>query len=253
MPRFLVKFGVAVIKEVQLKETAGSVSVGRKPDNDIVIDNQAISGHHLRFLQENGKFFVEDLNSTNGTFLNGQKILKAEMHDKDQIHLATPQPMSHTIVFVNETEQYAPPAAKTPAPATSEETVIIDPARQKELMEQLAKQAKGQPGAGGGIEKVGWLKVVDGAFDGNELEFEVTKLVTYIGKGEQCDVRIRGLFAPEVAAAINRRPEAYRIIAVKEGYPKVNGAAIKAEQQLKEGDTIEAGKTKMVFLMKDKH
>jgi hypothetical protein len=248
MPKFLLKFGVAVIKEIPMNDDMAALTVGRRPDNAVVIDNPSISGHHLRFLLQEKKYYVEDLNSTNGTFLNGQKVIKAEIHDKDQIQLAPLQAMSHTFVFINERENAAFTAGKEIL--NSDATVIIDAAKQKEILGKMAKQPKA-PGASAVVEKTGVLKIVDGAFDEGNIEYDLVKLVTYIGKGPQCDVRIKGLFAPDVAAAINRRPEAYKIIAVKEGYPKINKVSLKTEANLAEGDTIETGKTKMIFFYKE--
>lgn len=255
MPKILVKFGVAVIKEVLFAEGMDSLTVGRKPDNDVVLDNPAISGHHLKIVKENNKFFVEDLNSTNGTFLNSQRILKAELHDQNIIHLspsASPA-MTYTILFYNEFDRSAV-SAEPKETANTEDTLIIDAAKQKELLEQLSRQKSAAPAAEAApaVEKIGVLKIVDGIVDKQTIEFELSRLVTYIGRGDQCLIKIAGFFVPEVAAAINRRPEGYKIIAVKEKYPKLNGQPLQAEQLLAEGDTIIAGRTKMVFFLKEK-
>jgi pSer/pThr/pTyr-binding forkhead associated (FHA) protein len=77
MATVMLKFKEAVIKEIPLeKETT---TIGRKEDNDIHIDNHAVSGHHARILREKDNFFIEDLGSLNGTFVNGFKITKQEL------------------------------------------------------------------------------------------------------------------------------------------------------------------------------
>lgn len=246
MPKLVLRFGAAVIKEIPLGAEFTALTVGRKPDNDVVIDNPAVSGHHLKIVKESNKFFVEDLNSTNGSFLNGQKVLKAELHNSDQIAIS-----SHKLVFVNIEEQLPVPGAQ--AGISSEETVVLDPSKQKELLEKMAAVAKETTLVGGPkTERVGMLRIVDGAIDLSEIE--LTKYVTYIGGGKQCDVKIKaGLFASsDVVAAISRRPDGYLFKAVKENFAKINNNTVTQDQSLKDGDVIEAGKTKMFFLTKDK-
>ncbi len=67
MAKVLLKFKEAVLKEIPLEKEA--TTIGRKEENDIVIDNQAVSGHHAKIMQEGGSFFIEDLSSLNGTFV----------------------------------------------------------------------------------------------------------------------------------------------------------------------------------------
>src|SRR5260221_4108945 len=86
MAKVYLKFNMAVIKEFDLKKD--ETTFGRKPNNDIVIENPAISGFHGKIVKEGDHFYVEDLNSTNGTFINGQRIKKSVLKNKDQIGVA---------------------------------------------------------------------------------------------------------------------------------------------------------------------
>ena len=72
MPKLLLKFNAAVLKEIPVSKDV--ITVGRKPDNDVVIDNPAISGHHCRISLQGGGYYVEDLDSTNGTYVNETEI-----------------------------------------------------------------------------------------------------------------------------------------------------------------------------------
>jgi hypothetical protein len=237
MAKLILKFGVAVIKEIPISKDV--ITIGRKPDNDIVIDNPAISGHHAKIFKQGDSYFVEDLGSTNGTFLNETKILKAGLKNKASIGLA-----KHSLIFISEEAAGAQPA-ETKQP-TSSETVVIDSSKLREMLSGTPAAATGQPH----VEKVGALRVVDGVV--NETEIELTGLLVYIGTGDQAQIKIKGMFAPPVAAAITRRPEGYLLKAVKEGYPKVNSNAIKDQIKLNDGDMLEFGKTKMVFFEKEK-
>ncbi|PIV67276.1 MAG: phosphopeptide-binding protein, partial [Nitrospirae bacterium CG01_land_8_20_14_3_00_44_22] len=72
MSKVMLKFKEAVLKEIPLDKD--TVTIGRNPGNDIHIDNLAISGFHAKLINRGGRFFIEDLNSTNGTFVNGKRI-----------------------------------------------------------------------------------------------------------------------------------------------------------------------------------
>ncbi|HAH04935.1 MAG TPA: hypothetical protein DCM05_00180 [Elusimicrobia bacterium] len=236
MPKLLLKFNAAVIKEIPLDKPA--ITVGRKPDNDIVIDNPAISGHHCKVLLAGETYYVEDLDSTNGTFVNEKRVMKAGLHHNDVIGLA-----KHALVFFDE-RAAAAPAAGGAQPA-AEKTVVLTPQAQQEM-------AKASAAAKGG-EKFGALRVLKGIVA--QPEYDLKGLSTYIGKSDRVQIPIKGtgLFgsAPEVAASIHRKPEGYVLVAVKDGYPTVNGASVNGQVPLKDGDIIEVGATTLQFFLKN--
>lgn len=237
MPKLLLKFNAAVIKEIAMDKE--SISIGRKPDNDVVIDNPAISGHHCRLTLEGGGYYVEDLDSTNGTFVNEKRIKKSGLHHNDVVGLA-----KHAVVFLNEAELAADGA---PRPS-SDATMVLTPQKQAELV--AASSAAAKPA---GAEKSAWLRVLKGAVDAGE--YQLKGMSTYIGKSDRVQIQIKGsgLFgsAPEVAASVHRKPEGYMLVAVTEGYPVVNGAKVSGSVVLKEGDMIDCGSTTMVFELRD--
>jgi hypothetical protein len=240
MPKLQLKFNAAVIKEIPFDKD--SLAVGRKPDNDIVIDNPAISGHHCRISKQGGTYFVEDLESTNGTFVNEKRIKKSGLHHNDVVVLA-----KHALVFL---EDAPPPEAPVTAPAPSADaTMMISPERQAELAAASSSAAKPAEGA-----RVGWLRVLKGAASA-AAEYELKGMSTYIGKSDRVQVPIKGagLFgsAPEVAASIHRKPEGYVLVAVTDGYPVVNGAKVAGSVVLKEGDLIDCGATTMQFELRE--
>lgn len=67
--------------------TGNSVSVGRRNDNLLQIKEPTVSGHHARIFLEAGKHHIEDFGSTNGTFVNGKKITRAELKDSDKLRI----------------------------------------------------------------------------------------------------------------------------------------------------------------------
>lgn len=112
MAKLFVKFDSAVIKEITLEKDI--TTFGRKPDNDVPIDNQAISGHHGRIVKSGGDYFVEDLGSTNGTYVNGHKVKKHKLNSNDNIAIAR-----HVLVFVVEPSGASAPSAPPPQPAAA--------------------------------------------------------------------------------------------------------------------------------------
>ena len=240
MPRLLLKFNAAVIKEIPFD--ADSLGVGRKPDNDIVIDNPAISGYHCRISVQGGTYFVEDLDSTNGTFVNEKRVKKSGLHHNDVVGVA-----KHALVFLED----APPPAPAPEAAVeppADATMMISPQKQAEMLAASSAFAKT-----GVKERTGWLRVLKGVV--GPAEHELKGMSTYIGKSDRVQIVIKGsgLFgsAPEVAASVHRKPEGYVLVAVTDGYPVVNGAKVNGSVVLSEGDLIDCGATTMQFELRD--
>ena len=214
MPKLMLKFEAAFIREIKLDKP--SFTIGRKPDNDIALDNAAVSGHHCKMYESGGTWFVEDLNSTNGTFVNGKKTLKSGLKNGDTINL-----VKFSLVFMDEAA--APRAAEPPLPQ---------------------QKPKTPPGA---------LEVLENPADARK-DFELTALSTYIGKSSQAAIPYKsgGLFGggPELAVVITMRPEGYYLNPIKEDYAKYNGNPLNEKVMLKDDDTIEVGATRFRFFLK---
>ena len=214
MPKLMLKFEAAFIREIALDKPA--FTLGRKPDNDIVLDNAAVSGHHCRISQSGGTWFVEDLNSTNGTFVNGKKTLKAGLKSGDTITV-----VKYSLLYAEDAA--APSKGPVPLP------------QQREKVPQ------------------GGLEVTENPAD-ERKEFALTALSTYIGKSSQASIPYKsgGLFGggPELAAVITMRPEAYYLNPIKEGYAKYNGNPLNEKVALKDDDVIEVGSTRFRFFLK---
>jgi predicted component of type VI protein secretion system len=167
MPKMIVSIDGVVIKEVQL--TKDRTTLGRRPYNDIVIDNLAVSGEHAVVQMTGGQVYLEDLNSTNGTYVNGKAVKKQLLQDGDSVEVG-----KYKIKFVGDVlgESYektmmvkagtgglAPSAAPTP----------------------LTPPATSGFAAPSGVEPLSAaIKVLSGAAAGREVP--LTKVVTTIGK-----------------------------------------------------------------------
>src|ERR1700685_1559886 len=97
MSKLVLKFESSVLKEVAvcLKE----VSIGRSPDNGIIIDNPAVSHYHARVFNEEGRLMLEDFGSMNGTFVNGQRVKMVTLKPGDSVAIG-----KHTIVVTDSSE-----------------------------------------------------------------------------------------------------------------------------------------------------
>ena len=95
MPKMIVSIDGVVIKEVQL--TKDRTTLGRRPYNDIVIDNLAVSGEHAVLQLTGNDVFLEDLNSTNGTYVNGKAVKKQLLQNNDTVEIG-----KYKIKFINE-------------------------------------------------------------------------------------------------------------------------------------------------------
>lgn len=238
MPKLILKFKEAVLEQFPLKKD--TLTVGRVDDNDIKIDNMAVSGHHAKFIRENGDFVLIDLNSLNGTFVNGQKISKWILKDNDLITIG-----KHTLVFQDERTEKKSALSSTSEMKAPEGTVMLDMRTQQQLLEEAAaKKPSDQT-----VEMVGTITFLSGGEGQGDIE--LSKRVTMLGKGKDADIKIKGLFLPKMSAVISRRPAGY-FISHSEGraVPKVNGESIKGQVKLKDGDMVEVSGTKMHFYLK---
>jgi pSer/pThr/pTyr-binding forkhead associated (FHA) protein len=223
MPKMIVSIDGVVIKEVQL--TKDRTTLGRRPYNDIVIDNLAVSGEHAVLQMAGNEVYLEDLNSTNGTYVNGKAVKKQLLQNSDTVEIG-----KYKIKYVNEA-----------ASAAFEKTMVIKPSAAGVLPTPVRPAAPPQPGlvAPPGMEVAqtnAAIKVLSGAAAGRQVP--LVKVVTTIGK-------------PGVAvAAITRRPHGF-VVAHVDGAsrPTLNGAAVGAEPvNLKHGDLLELAGTQMQFV-----
>jgi pSer/pThr/pTyr-binding forkhead associated (FHA) protein len=262
MAKLILSMDGLVLKEIPL--TKERTTIGRKPHNDIQIDNLAVSGEHAVIVTILNDSFLEDLGSTNGTVVNGNPIKKHFLQNNDVIELG-----KYKLKFVGEA---APAAAGEKA--DFEKTMVLRPS----AMKAAAEQAKAMAGAAGAAQAavaqraaavqqaassaaatgvadkdatrtappaprpagqpVGAIQLLSGANAGKELE--LTKPLTTLGK-------------PGVQVAVlTRRPQGYFITHVEgANRPAVNGQQIgPAPHALKDHDVIELAGVKMEFFLK---
>ena len=220
MPKMIVSIDEVVIKEVQL--TKDRTTLGRRPYNDIVIDNLAVSGEHAVLQMTGGEVFLEDLNSTNGTYVNGKAVKKQQLQNGDAIEIG-----KYKIKFVGDGQA-----------DSFDKTMVFK--SQPLTAPAVATPSGFAPSGGGDSTGLGAfhaaIKVLSGAASGREVP--LTKVVTTIGK-------------PGVAvAAITRRQGGFVVHHFEgAGNPTLNGSPIRSDPvSLKNGDLIELAGTQMQFV-----
>jgi pSer/pThr/pTyr-binding forkhead associated (FHA) protein len=260
MAKLILSMDGLVLKEIPL--TKERTTIGRKPHNDIQIDNLAVSGEHAVIVTILNDSFLEDLGSTNGTVVNGNPIKKHFLQNNDVIELG-----KYKLRFIGE----AGPGATAADKADFEKTMVLRPSA---VRAAAAEQAKGAAAFGqrGGLQAaaatataagfadtqdatktvppaapaaarpaghpLGAIQLLSGANAGKELE--LTKPLTTLGK-------------PGVQVAVlTRRPQGYFITHVEgASRPNVNGQQIgPAPHALKDHDVIELAGVKMEFFLK---
>lgn len=231
MAKILLKFKDAVIKDLPLEKEA--TTIGRKSENDIVIDNIGVSGFHAKILKEGESFYIEDLNSLNGTFVDGEKVSKSILNSGDVILIG-----KHTLEFISE-EHKRDEGIKAPIRGVSmDETMVIDPREQEKILTSTEK-----------LEVLGGFIIIEGSTDMGE--YELKERVTTIGKDESAGIRLKGFFAPKVAALVNRRKECYFISPSGKKPLKINGEEVTQRYDLKDGDIVEVAGIKLQFYLKE--
>lgn len=268
MAKLILNMETTMLKEIPLNKER--ITIGRKPHNDIQIDNLAISGEHAVVITILNDSFLEDLGSTNGTFVNGQSVKKHFLKNGDTIELG-----KYRLKYVAELPQQTssadfektmilrpgaavPKPAPAPAPsgaapsaAAAPASPSVPPATAPAAAPSAATPAhtSTSPGMAPGpvaaastaaaALPLGAIQILSGGNAGKEME--LVKTLTTLGKpGVQ-------------VAVIARRPHGYFITHVEGAqFPVVNGTTLDAQaRQLADHDVIELAGTKMEFFLKN--
>jgi len=226
MAKLILSMDGLVLKEIPLVKER--MTIGRKPHNDIQIDNLAISGEHAAVVTILNDSFLEDLNSTNGTLVNGQTIKKHFLKNNDVVELG-----KYKLKYI----------AEQPARADAadfEKTMLLRPNGARPANAAPAGDTPAGAGATAAPPAlpVAAIQLLNGPNAGRELE--LTKTLTTLGKpGAQ-------------VAVIARRPHGYFITHVEgASFPVVNGQMIDAQAHaLADHDVIEIAGVKMEFFLR---
>lgn len=247
MAKLILSLDGSVIREIPLDKER--VTIGRKAQNDIPIENLAVSGEHACIVTILKDSFLEDLGSTNGTLVNGNPVKKHILQNNDVIEIG-----KYKLKYM--VEASVSPVAEAPA-EDLEKTMVLRPAASPRAAAQpadarpvpavsaaAAPPAQTAPAAAAEVARPAeatlrpTIQILNGASAGRELE--LTKNLTTLGKpGVQ-------------VAVITRRPQGYFIAHVEgASFPIVNGKALDAQAHpLNDHDIVELAGVKMEFFFK---
>ena len=225
MAKLIVKLDTDVIDHIDLRQ--GDMKIGRRPGCDVFLDNLAVSGEHANIFTIGDDSFIQDLSSTNGTFINNKRITKHHLRNGDTIAIG-----KYALVYMTEraperddfaktvviSPTSSPAPAATPAPIASASTLPFAPSL------TARQQAT--------------LLFTSGASNGKRVD--LTKTVTNLGK------------TGKRAGTITQTADGYMLAGGTEGeQPKLNGRVIGIEAvRLRSGDIIEVAGTRLQFHLK---
>ncbi|GKS57878.1 hypothetical protein YTPLAS18_14050 [Nitrospira sp.] len=213
-PRLLVRGKDGTCEEHGLTEDG--LTIGRKSDNDLVLDDPTVSGHHARIARIQAAYFIEDCKSTNGTHVNGQRTDRRQLQDADVIAIGP-----FRLVYRGEV---ATEASRTTAATDLDQTIAFT----------------GQGGQAAPKKPIPYATVHVLSGGTAQDRYELTEQVTVIGSKEDAAIRLTGWFTPKVAALIARRGTGYVFTPAGSGRKiKINDQPVKEPLQLEEGDRIE--------------
>ena len=224
MAKLILSENMRVLDEFPLDRDC--ITIGRRGDNDIQIDDRAVSGYHCQILTVLNDSFLEDLQSTNGTYVNSKRITKHALHNGDIIILGT-----HQLQYENE-------LASGEDDERYDKTMVIRPTLPQQNPQNDHPAAAGETGEALTAPKRGHLKILNGT--NKDKLFPLTRAMTTLGKpGQQ-------------VAAITRRGDKYVIIGVEADsanrYPTVNDNPVSSRSiVLNEDDVIQLNGIRMVF------
>ena len=243
MAKLVLKFENAILKEISVGQS--EVSIGRSPENSIVIDNPAVSNHHARVFYEEGRLMLQDFGSLNGTFVNGQRVKMAQLKSTDSIAIG-----KHTLYVAdsaehNGTVEYQAPKAAVPK---INETVMLDTRERREFLEKVAAVGESAQPSPSRV-KIPTLVVRSGSTD--RREYALNDKLAVVGKSAMATVKLTGWFKPKAAAQINRRDDNSYYVGAADRVPSVNGAPITHPTKLASGDLIEVAGVELEFVVRD--
>lgn len=237
--KLILSLNGAVINEYPLDKER--ITIGRKPTNDIAIDNLAVSGEHAVVITLLNDSFLEDLDSTNGVIVNGFDVKKHYLIHNDSIEIGR-----HTLLYVNDHQTPLEDADKTVLVRHSNKENTPNTAKKVGEQDISPQKNSGFSASNGhlttlvqpAVNPVAVIKILTGPNANKELE--LTKSLTTLGKpGVQ-------------VAVITRRSHGFFITHVEgKNFPLVNEMPIKDQPHLlQDHDMIELARIKMEFYLK---
>ena len=249
MPRLILQLDDRVLKQYDMGMMA---TIGRLSDNSVMIDSPAVSSHHACVFRDGDQFVVEDLQSTNGTFVNGKRVSRHALQQGDVVTVGKHQLVLDQLAVA---EPAAADGADPSAPSQGD-TMFLDAktllgqfvgseaqrkydalaARLLDIEAHASKAKAATSDSAAERTDAAILRVLAGRSDRSEYKLEGHTSV--IGKSKSSAVRLRGWFKPRMAVAITRNRQGY-VATRLGGYMLIKGQSVSGRHELKDGDVLE--------------
>ena len=240
MPNLTLKFKDTKLEDYRLQK-GHSITVGRRKNNDVVIENLAVSSHHAKIDSVADGFVVVDLQSKNGSFVNEQLINSHWLKNGDLISIG-----KHSLVFSYSEDEVLPADGSD----EMEKTMVIDTSQHRNMMKKSHLKVSKPLTKASKNEIVGALTYLAGGSGKIKLNGKITKL----GKHRTSDIVVKGLFVGRTSVTISRRPDGFYLSFVGGlSKPKLNEKIVKQSAILNDLDIIDIGATKLQFFIQNPH
>jgi pSer/pThr/pTyr-binding forkhead associated (FHA) protein len=230
-----------------------TLTIGRLKDNRLVLDHPSVSSHHACVFSDGGQFILEDLQSTNGTFVNGRRVSRRTLRNGDVMKIGR-----HTILFDQLASAHPGGAGAADQIRSIEQTMFIDKrtlldkllvdaethrknealsARLTEIEQRAVARTPSAHGQDDAPAGPGVLRVLDGRAD--QPIYRLEKQTSLIGRARGSVVRLHGWFKPGVAVAITRNRQGY-VATLLGGRTFINSQPLNGgRHELTDGDVLE--------------
>jgi pSer/pThr/pTyr-binding forkhead associated (FHA) protein len=231
MPQLILSHENDVLDTYQLAEDK-TVRIGRSDQNNIVLDESAVSGVHAEIEFEPDGFYITDIQSKNGTFVDGELVISRKLDHGDIISIG-----SYTLTF-----KYAENEVRhvETAPPLSEATMMLDTEHHRSKLAKSLSEI-------GEYKKKNQLIGEVVFLDGSRNPLLIEKPITTLGKDSNCDIPAKGLLVAKISAEIHQKQDGFYIKPAGKFAPKLNYKPIKTEVKLNDFDVIEVGATRLQF------
>jgi pSer/pThr/pTyr-binding forkhead associated (FHA) protein len=226
MPEIIVKFEDKIIEKFITEKKR--ITIGRTPDNDIVLDNRGVSRRHAQIEFGDNQAVIIDNESLNGTFVNSRRVSEEVLKDNDAINIG-----KFTLLF-------HPAMEKNNSPFEMDGTMVLQTKKQREL---LAKDMRNKQLAAKNSNSL-----LLGEAGADFEQYQIERNIITIGKSALANVKAKGFMLSKIQAKIVNEPEGFWIVNLgKKGKTRINGEAIE-RHLLKNDDIIQVGKTVYRFI-----
>lgn len=246
MPEIIVKLGERIVNRYRFDKDV--MSIGRARDNDVVIENLSVSRNHARIKREGEEYILTDLNSANGSMVNGHRVSKAAIRNNDILTIG-----KHNLVFLEvEETRYVEQPASSPSSSRSSSAApqAKKPARYPSRSPVITPTASASSSFDSGSTRmVGVFTIMEGRQKGRE--YRVAEDEVAIGRSTRNPIRIYDWQASSSHAVIRREGSGYIIRDMDSWHGTIVNDQKVGEAKLRNGDKVQIGDTVLAFRLAD--